>query len=89
MIDEAEKNAIEDEKRLKLAQTRNEANNAILTAKDFIYDSNLSISEDTRLNIEDLIVELQTILLEDDPTEIKLKMKDLNDAVADAGSTLY
>ena len=88
---EAEANARENERRLKLAELKNEADSEIYSAQKFIEDSDFrdKIGEDAKDRIETLILELMDLKASEDTVSLKLKIKELRDAVTDAGSTMY
>jgi len=88
---EAEANARENERRLKLAELKNEADSEIYSAQKFIEDPDFrdKIGEDAKDRIETLILELMDLKASEDTVSLKLKIKELRDAVTDAGSTMY
>ena len=88
---EAEANARENERRLKLAELKNEADSEIYSAQKFIEDPDFrdKIGEDAKDCIETLILELMDLKASEDTVSLKLKIKELRDAVTDAGSTMY
>lgn len=88
---EAEANAAENERRLKLAELKNEADSEIYSAKKLINDPNLQdkLDENTIDRIENLILELMDLKGVEDTVSLKLKIKELHEAVIDASSTLY
>jgi molecular chaperone DnaK len=88
---EAEANARENERRLKLAELKNEADSEIYSAQKFIEDPDFrnKIGEDAKDRIETLILELMDLKGSEDTVSLKLKIKELRDAVTDAGSTMY
>ena len=88
---EAEANARENERRLKLAELKNEADSEIYSAQKFIEDPDFrdKIGEDAKDSIETLILELMDLKASEDTVSLKLKIKELRDAVTDAGSTMY
>ena len=88
---EAEANAAENERRAKLAEMINEADSEIYTAQNFIDDPKFKdmLDEDTVDHIQSLILELMDLKVSEDTVSLKLKIKELRDAVADAGSTMY
>lgn len=88
---EAEANARENERRLKLAELKNEADSEIYSAQKFIEDPDFrdKIGEDAKDRIESLILELMDLKASEDTVSLKLKIKELRDAVTDAGSTMY
>ena len=88
---EAEANAAENERRAKLAEMINEADSEIYTAQNFIDDPKFKdmLDEDTVDHIQSLILELMDLKVSEDTVSLKLKIKELRDAIADAGSTMY
>ena len=88
---EAEANARENERRLKLAELKNKADSEIYSAQKFIEDPDFrdKIGEDAKDRIETLILELMDLKASEDTVSLKLKIKELRDAVTDAGSTMY
>ena len=83
--------AAENERRAKLAEMINEADSEIYTAQNFIDDPKFKdmLDEDTVDHIQSLILELMDLKVSEDTVSLKLKIKELRDAVADAGSTMY
>ena len=88
---EAEANAAENERRAKLAELKNEADSEIYSAQKLIDDPNFrdKLDEGTRDRIETLILELMDLKGSEDTVSLKLKIKELRDAVMDASSTMY
>ena len=88
---EAEANAEENERRLRLAELKNEADSEIYTAQNFIEDPEFRdmIDEDEKERIETLIIELMDLKVSEDIVSLKLKIKELRDAVSDVGATMY
>ncbi len=89
MKKEAEAHKAEDEKRKKLIEARNNADNLIYTTQKTIKENKDKISQETKKEIEEKIEELKKVKDKDNEKEIMEKTNELSTVVQKAGAELY
>lgn len=99
MSDEEVKKAIEDAKKFKdidiknekIANLKNEADSAIYSAEKFIYDINFEdkINDSDKSQIESLISELRQAIMDENVTQLTTKTKQLKSITSKVGGSLY
>ncbi len=85
---EAEANAAENERRVKLAELRNEADAEIYSAQNLLDNHSDKLNDDERERIETLMLELMDLKVSEDTVSIKLKIKELHDVISETTSTI-
>ena len=88
--EEAEANEVENLRRARLAEARNEADSQIYSAQNLIDDSNVKNQVDPSIleNIQSLIIELIGLKESEDERSITQKTTELRDAVAEISSLI-
>src|SRR5574344_911431 len=89
MVKEAEKNKEEDEKRKAEADTKNEADQAILSTERALKDLGDKVDEADKKEAEDKIADLKKALEANDQDSIKEKTKALNDKAMALATKVY
>jgi molecular chaperone DnaK len=89
MMKEAEANKEADEKRKTLADTKNDAEQAIFAAEGAIRDLGEKISEDEKKNVQDLIEEVRKSLETEDVDTIKDKTSKLQEKAMELAGKVY
>ena len=87
---EAEENEVENKRRERLAEARNEADSQIYSAQNLIDDPDVKnqLDENTIEFIQTLISELMELKASEDERSIKTKTNELHNAVEDASSMI-
>ena len=87
---EAEENEVENKRRERLAEARNEADSQIYSAQNLVDDSDVKNQLDAEIleHIQSLITELMELKASEDERSIKTKTNELHNAVEEASSIL-
>ena len=89
MREEAEKNAAEDEKKKAKIEADNGAESVIFQTKKVLEEFKDKIDAATKKKIEDKLKEVEDAKTKGDPTEINLKVEELNKVVQEIGQKVY
>jgi len=89
MKKEAEEHAEEDKKKKKLVETRNLAEQLILTTEKTLKDAGEKVTPDEKREIEDKITALKGVKEQDNLDEIKAKTEGLSQAIQKVGAKMY
>ena len=89
MKKEAEEHADEDKKKKELAETRNLAEQLILTTEKTMKDAGEKVAPDEKREIEDKITALKGVKEQDNLDEIKAKTEALSQAIQKVGAKMY
>jgi molecular chaperone DnaK len=89
MIQEAEANSEDDQKRRELVEIKNQAEQAVHTTERMLSDVSDKIGETERLEVEGLITEVKEALEGEDGELIKTKVETLQQASMKLGEALY
>ena len=87
---EAEENEVENKRRERLAEARNEADSQIYSAQNLIDDPDVKNQLDAEIleHIQSLIIELMELKASEDERSIKTKTNELHNSVEEASSIL-
>ncbi len=89
MVADAEKHAVEDEKRRDGVELRNQAESAAHQAEKVLKDNEEKISEETKTSLTGLVEGVREALKSDDGDQIKAAMEALTTAMQAAGEEIY
>jgi len=89
MKKEAEEHAEEDKKKKELVETRNLAEQLILTTEKTLKDAGEKVTPDEKREIEDKITALKGVKEQDNLDEIKAKTEGLSQAIQKVGAKMY
>ena len=89
MKKEAEEHADEDKKKKELVETRNLAEQLILTTEKTLKEAGDKVTPDEKREIEDKITALKGIKEQDNLDEIKAKTEELSQAIQKVGAKMY
>jgi molecular chaperone DnaK len=89
MVNEAEKNKEEDEKRKKLIETKNNAEQLIYTTEKSLKEYGDKVSADDKAAIEDKLQDLRDATATDDAAKIENAINELNQAAYKLAEAVY
>ena len=89
MVQEAEDNAAEDQKRRELVEARNQADSAIHATEKTLADFGDKVSESDRQGIEQAIADLKTAMEGEDVAAITQRLEELQQASMKLGEAVY
>lgn len=89
MVNEAEKNKEEDEKRKKLIETKNNAEQLIYTTEKSLKEYGDKVTAEDKAAIEDKLQELRDATATDDATKIENAINELNQAAYKLAEAVY
>ena len=89
MVNEAEKNKEEDEKRKKLIETKNNAEQLIYTTEKSLKEYGDKVTAEDKAAIEDKLQELRDATATDDATKIETAINELNQAAYKLAEAVY
>ena len=89
MVNEAEKNKEEDEKRRKLIETKNNAEQLIYTTEKSLKEYGDKVSSEDKAAIEDKLQDLRDATATDDAAKIESAINDLNQAAYKLAEAVY
>ena len=89
MVNEAEKNKEEDEKRRKLIETKNNAEQLIYTTEKSLKEYGDKVSSEDKAAIEDKLQELRDATATDDAAKIENAINELNQAAYKLAEAVY
>ncbi|MBP5407232.1 molecular chaperone DnaK [bacterium] len=89
MVNEAEKNKEEDEKRKKLIETKNNAEQLIYTTEKSLKEYGDKVSSEDKATIEDKLQDLRDATATDDAAKIESAINDLNQAAYKLAEAVY
>ncbi|TSC92727.1 MAG: molecular chaperone DnaK [Candidatus Berkelbacteria bacterium Licking1014_7] len=89
MKKEAEEHAEEDKKKKELVETRNLAEQLILTTEKTLKEAGEKVTPDEKREIEDKITALKGVKEQDNLDEIKAKTEELSQAIQKVGAKMY
>ena len=89
MVNEAEKNKEEDEKRKKLIETKNNAEQLIYTTEKSLKEYGDKVTADDKAAIEDKLQELRDAVATDDAAKIENAINELNQAAYKLAEAVY
>jgi len=89
MTKEAEAHAAEDERKKKLVEVRNLAENLIYTSEKTLKEAGDKVKPEDKKEVEDKVAALQEALKGEDAEAIENKTKDLSEALQKVGAAMY
>ncbi len=89
MVQDAEENAADDQKRRELVEVRNQADSTIHATEKTLADFGDKVSEDERKTIEDAVTDLRTAIEGEDVAEITARLEALQQASMKLGEAVY
>ena len=89
MVQEAEDNAAEDQKRRELVEARNQADSAIHATEKTLADFGDKVSESDRQGIEQAVADLKTAMEGEDVAAITQRLEELQQASMKLGEAVY
>jgi len=89
MTKEAEAHAAEDERKKKLVEVRNLAENLIYTSEKTLKEAGDKVKPEDKKEVEDKVAALQEALKGEDAEVIENKTKDLSEALQKVGAAMY
>lgn len=91
MREEAEKNKVEDEKKAKLVEAKNKADNLVAASQKALKDAGDKVPEDTKKAVEDKISAVKDELSKEEINEESLNKatEDLNNELQKVGAAMY
>ncbi|HUV72619.1 MAG TPA: molecular chaperone DnaK [Clostridia bacterium] len=89
MTKEAESHASEDEKKKKLVESRNQAENLIYTSEKTLKDAGDKVKAEDKKEIEGKVSALKEALKSDKSEEVEAKTSELSEALQKVGASLY
>jgi len=89
MTKEAEAHAAEDERKKKLVEVRNLAENLIYTSEKTLKEAGDKVKPEDKREVEDKVAALQEALKGEDAEAIENKTKDLSEALQKVGAAMY
>ena len=89
MVNDAQSNEQEDQRRRVEVETRNQADSLLYSSEKMLLDNADKIPEDLKEEVEGKIAILKTAISENNTAEIQTGMTDLNESLLRLGQTVY